>query len=144
MRRFGVEVAARHPSYSDLLEQRPEAIERVRASTEVYLPFVVVAELRDGFRKGSRREENEARPERFLKTAGGILYADAETVEHWVAIAHALQLRGRPIPVHDMWIAALALQHDLALIRGMRTSSTCRSCGGPDDGLGPAIIRDHG
>lgn len=101
--------------YSDLMEQQVEVVERVAVAEAVYLPFVVLAELRDGFRKGRRRDENETKLARFLATTSGVLYADGATIDRWVELSDDLRRRGRPIPVHDMWIAALALQHDLTL-----------------------------
>ena len=41
---------------------------------------------------------------------------DAETAEYYVIIKNQLRLIGKPIPENDMWIAAVAVQHDLTLV----------------------------
>ena len=40
---------------------------------------------------------------------------DDETAEFYAQIFSELRLKGRPIPSNDLWIAASALQHGLAL-----------------------------
>ena len=40
---------------------------------------------------------------------------DLETAEHYARVYRELRRRGRPIPTNDMWIAATALQHGLAV-----------------------------
>jgi predicted nucleic acid-binding protein len=37
------------------------------------------------------------------------------TAEHYAAVYRDLRRRGRSIPTNDMWIAASALQHGLAI-----------------------------
>ena len=43
------------------------------------------------------------------------LYADDQTTHHYASVFRQLREQGTPIPTNDMWIAALALQHNLAL-----------------------------
>jgi tRNA(fMet)-specific endonuclease VapC len=77
---------------------------------------VVVAELRQGFLKGSRQAENERRLREFLGFRHvRILFADEATTVHYAALYRQLRLQGTPIPTHDVWIAALTLQHGLTL-----------------------------
>jgi tRNA(fMet)-specific endonuclease VapC len=38
---------------------------------------------------------------------------DKRTSEHYASIKMALQLKGKPIPENDIWIAAVAIEHDL-------------------------------
>jgi hypothetical protein len=45
--------------YSDLARNLPEVVARVEQADEVFLPFVVIAELRAGFAAGSRARKNE-------------------------------------------------------------------------------------
>jgi len=46
--------------YVDFARGDAEAVDRIRRARRVYVPFVVVAELRAGFLCGSRPERNEA------------------------------------------------------------------------------------
>jgi tRNA(fMet)-specific endonuclease VapC len=83
---------------------------------EVWLPFVVVGELRAGFAIGIQGPHNEALLRRFLLKPGvGVLYADEQTTHHYAAIYRQLRKQGTPVPTNDMWIAALVLQHSLGL-----------------------------
>jgi predicted nucleic acid-binding protein len=44
-----------------------------------------------------------------------VLYADENTTHHFASVFSQLRLLGKPIPTNDLWIAALAVQHDLIL-----------------------------
>ncbi len=66
--------------------------------------------------QGSRRRENEGRLQQLLQLQGvGILFLDAETARYYADIWHVLRSQGTRIPTNDIWIAALAIQHDLTL-----------------------------
>ncbi|MDW8392535.1 MAG: PIN domain-containing protein, partial [Oscillochloridaceae bacterium] len=41
-----------------------------------------------------------------------------ETARLYGRIKNSLQLKGRPIPENDLWIAAVALEHDLTPVTG--------------------------
>jgi tRNA(fMet)-specific endonuclease VapC len=102
--------------YDDLLTGDEAVAEVVEIADEVHLPFVVVGELRAGFAAGNRAVENERLLRRFLLKDGvGILLADEQTTHHYATVYAQLRRQGTPIPTNDMWIAALALQHDLVL-----------------------------
>lgn len=45
-----------------------------------------------------------------------VLGCNAETARHYGEIGNTLRLKGRPLPENDIWIAAIALQHDLTLV----------------------------
>jgi tRNA(fMet)-specific endonuclease VapC len=45
-----------------------------------------------------------------------VLGCDTATARQYGRIKNALRARGRPIPDNDIWIAAIALQHDLTLL----------------------------
>jgi tRNA(fMet)-specific endonuclease VapC len=82
----------------------------------VYVPFVVVAELRAGFALGRRAADNERVLRRFLMKDGvQVLFADDQTTHHYAAVFRQLRLQGTPIPTNDIWIGALVLQHNLIL-----------------------------
>ena len=44
-----------------------------------------------------------------------MLFADDQTTFHYATVFRQLRLQGTPIPTNDIWIAALVLQHNLAL-----------------------------
>ena len=102
--------------YADLCRGNPRAVDIVEAADTVWLPFVVVGELRAGFASGNQGPRNEAVLRRFLLKPGvGILYADEQTTHHYASLYRQLRKQGTPIPTDDMWIAALVLQHSLSL-----------------------------
>ena len=82
----------------------------------VFLPFVVIAELRAGFAHGRRQADNERTLRRFLLKPGvDVVFADDQTTHYYAAVFKQLRRQGTPIPTNDMWLAALALQHNLVL-----------------------------
>jgi tRNA(fMet)-specific endonuclease VapC len=102
--------------YTDLCRGDRTVIEAVEMADEVWLPFVVVGELRAGFAAGSQGPRNEAVLRRFLLKPGvGILYAGEQTTHHYANVYRQLRKQGTPIPANDMWIAALVLEHSLVL-----------------------------
>ena len=102
--------------YTDLCRGETFVVEAVERADEVWLPFIVVGELRAGFAVGTQGPHNEAVLRRFLLKSGvRVLYADEQTTHHYAAIYRQLRKQGTPIPTNDMWIAALVLQHSLLL-----------------------------
>ncbi len=102
--------------YVDLCRGVEETVRLVAAAERVFLPFVVVAELRAGFALGRRAAENERVLRRFLLKGGvDALFADDQTTLHYASIFRQLRLQGTPIPTNDIWISALVLQHNVVL-----------------------------
>jgi tRNA(fMet)-specific endonuclease VapC len=102
--------------YVDLCKGIAPTVELLATADAVFIPFVVIAELRAGFAVGRRSAENEKVLRRFLSKEGvRVLYADDRTTRHYAAIFRQLKRQGTPIRTHDLWIAALTLQHDLVL-----------------------------
>lgn len=102
--------------YVDLCKGIDETVELLEEAEEVLLPFVVLGELRAGFNYGRRQAENERVLRRFLLKDGvGVLFADDQTTHHYASVFRQLRKQGTPIPTNDMWVAALVLQHNLAL-----------------------------
>jgi tRNA(fMet)-specific endonuclease VapC len=102
--------------YTDLCRGNSSVVEAIELADEVWLPFIVLAELRAGFAVGTQGPRNDAVLRRFLlKSRVGVLYADDQTTHHYATIYRQLRKQGTPIPTNDMWIAALVLQHSLVL-----------------------------
>lgn len=88
----------------------------VRFADEVNLPLFVLAELRVGFALGRRAVENERKLTRFLDDPGvSVLLPTEETSFGYARLFRQLREQGTPIGAHDIWIAALALEHHLPL-----------------------------
>lgn len=102
--------------YTDFARGDTSVVEPVETADEVWLPFIVIGELRAGFAAGTQGPRNEAILRRFLMKPGvSILYADEQTTHHYANAYRQLRKQGTPIPTNDMWIAALVLQHSLVL-----------------------------
>jgi len=102
--------------YRDFCAAVPEAVERVAQAEEIHIPFVTLAELRAGFLCGTATCQNEKVLIRFLNSPRvRVLFPNEDTTHHYARLFAQLRTQGTPIPTNDLWIAALALQHDLAL-----------------------------
>ncbi|HEY2906125.1 MAG TPA: type II toxin-antitoxin system VapC family toxin [Vicinamibacterales bacterium] len=102
--------------YVDLCRGVEETVGLLEESEVILLPFVVIGELRAGFAHGRRQVENERTLRRFLLKDGvRVLFADDQTTHHYASVFRQLRQQGTPIPTNDMWLAALVLQHNLAL-----------------------------
>ena len=102
--------------YSDFAKGQPDIVELFASADRIFVPFVVLAELRAGFRCGTISRQNEQVLTKFLKNRRvEILFADDMTTQVYADIYSQLRTQGTPIPTNDIWIAALAVQHSLPL-----------------------------
>mgnify|MGYP001594804314 CR=1 FL=1 len=102
--------------YTDLCRDVAGVAETLEGVEGIYVPFVVLAELRAGFAVGKRGVQNERTLRHFLMKDGvEVLFADEQTTHHYASVYRQLRSQGTPIPTNDMWIAALVLQHNLTL-----------------------------
>jgi predicted nucleic acid-binding protein len=112
-----VRVALDTNRLTDLFRGDAALAERLGLCDEVWIPLVVLAEIKAGFLGGTERHRNEILLRKLLsKTTVGVLLPDRETAEHYARLFVQLKRAGAPVPDNDLWIAALALQHDLLLI----------------------------
>jgi tRNA(fMet)-specific endonuclease VapC len=111
-----VKLALDTSAYRLVMEGQPEAVRWARAAERLLMPVPVLAELRFGFLNGTRGRENEAHLARFLdRPRVEVLRCDEETAVRYAELKLQLQRQGAPIPINDVWIAALALQHQATL-----------------------------
>ena len=102
--------------YTDLCRGDAEVVRTVATADRVYLPFVALAELRAGFAVGTRSRDNERTLQRFLVKPGvDVLYASDATTRAYASLYRQLRQQGTPIPTNDLWIAAIVVEHGLAL-----------------------------
>lgn len=97
-----------------ILNQTSNVAEATGTPFEVILPVPVIGELRFGALTSTRSKENLARIESLI-SACRVLDVTQETTVVYAEIRAALKRSGRPIPENDIWIAALCVQHGLAL-----------------------------
>ena len=89
-------------------------IERVLAIPEIVLPMVVVGELLFGAENSTRPLQNLPRYLEFI-SACVVMPLGRETATTYARTRLALKLKGRPIPMNDVWIAAQCLEHGWGL-----------------------------
>ncbi len=88
-----------------------------RGENNIIVPVIVIGELRAGFASGTKPRENEALLQRFLDSPNVTTITLTDTTTKLFAQVYGkLRQKGRPIGVNDMWIAALALEHNLTLL----------------------------
>ena len=99
----------------DLLANRSHATDFISKTSEAFVPIISFAELFYGAYKSKQKEQNIRETERIYTQypSVGITW---ETTQIFGRIKARLKELGRPIPDHDIWIAALAEQNELTLV----------------------------
>jgi tRNA(fMet)-specific endonuclease VapC len=102
---------------TDLFRGDAELAEQLGIVEEVWIPLIVLGEIKAGFRGGSQQRHNEGLLHKLLaKPTVDVLLPNQETAENYARLFVQLKQAGTPIPDNDLWIAALVLQHNLLLI----------------------------
>jgi predicted nucleic acid-binding protein len=78
---------------------------------EIILPFAVVAELYSGYKVGDRYEKNKKIIDKFVNDNSVlVVFPDSKTLEIYSDFYLYLRKQGTPIPINDIWIAAITYQ----------------------------------
>lgn len=90
--------------------------EKIKTFTgSIFIPSIVLGELFYGAEQSTRKVENRKRIEE-LAEASLVLECDLGTARSYGKVKSLLKVKGSPIPENDIWIAALADQHQLILV----------------------------
>lgn len=93
-----------------------EAVNLLKRAEYIGVNSVILGELLAGFRCGNREKQNRIELDNFLDSPRVVtIVLDDETAEFYAQVFSELRQKGRPIPSNDLWLAASALQHGLAL-----------------------------
>lgn len=92
----------------------PPLIERFTHSATIYLPAIALGELLYGAYKSAFKANTLAQIEDFTQLCA-ILGVDEHTAGYYGRINAGLARLGKVIPQNDIWIAAIALEHNLPL-----------------------------
>jgi len=112
-----VRVALDTSRLSDLLQGDVALADALGICEQVWIPLIVLAEIKAGFLGGNRQLRNETLLQEVLgKPTVEVLLPGRETAEHYARLFIQLKRAGTPVPDNDLWIAALALEHGLVLI----------------------------
>ena len=97
-------------------EPPPPSLIRILEEADVHhLPVIVLGEFRYGVRFSRSRSLLESKLDRLIET-NTVLHLDEDTSRFYADVRTDLKKRGLPIPENDLWISALCLQHNLALV----------------------------
>lgn len=104
-------------AYSALIAGNHDVEAILNEADQVFIPYVVIAELYFGFRKGSKEKRNREILKSFeaMETVSRF-YPTAETLEIYSETVLELKNNGTPIPTNDIWIAACAIETGSILI----------------------------
>lgn len=100
---------------SDLLSGDPSLAEVLASELRHHLPVVVIGEYRYGLLRSRHRLQLEGLLATLVRESH-VLLIDTGTAEAYSRVREELRQKGRPIPENDVWIAALARQHDQAVV----------------------------
>lgn len=98
-----------------LFAQEPDVLQKLSQAREVFLSSIVLGELYYGAAKSARSQANSERVTE-LAARSAVLVCDTETAQVYGQIKNQLRAKGKPLPENDIWVAAVALQHDLILV----------------------------
>lgn len=87
----------------------------LESSERHHLPVIVIGEYRYGLLRSRHRQPLAAFLDTLIRESL-VLRIDEATTVHYAAVREELRAAGRPIPENDVWIAALARQHEQPLI----------------------------
>jgi tRNA(fMet)-specific endonuclease VapC len=102
-------------AFSALADGDAELREVLRGHRDLAVPAIVLGE----FEFGASQSRSRARYEQWLEfnlPLFTVLAVERETARAYARVRQELKAAGMPIPVNDVWIAALARQHHLPLV----------------------------
>ncbi|MGE5239616.1 MAG: type II toxin-antitoxin system VapC family toxin [Chloroflexota bacterium] len=103
-------------AYAAFKRNNPIAVEVMQSSERIWVNTVVLGELYSGFKGGSREDRNRKELAQFLDSSRvETAVIDEETAEFYAQIYWDLKRKGKPLPGNDLWVAASAMRHGLAL-----------------------------
>lgn len=100
---------------SAMAEDDRDILPVLRVHPQIRVPVIALGEYRHGILGSRRRAELEEWLSALLAVTPVLAVVEA-TSRHYAAIVRELRSVGRPIPINDVWIAALARQHGLPIL----------------------------
>ncbi len=97
-------------AYAHLRVNHEGVIHRIARADVVFLPTIVMGELEAGFLLGTRTVENRMVLKEFLQEPFvSILPVTQDVALRYSEIFVSLRKAGTPIPINDVWIAAITV-----------------------------------
>ena len=103
-------------AYIDFTRGNTGRVQIFRIARQIYVPLIVLGELRAGFAAGNQELANAANLQRFMDSPRvALLLPDDQTTHHYAQLYLQLRRNSAAIPTNDLWIAAIVVQHQLVL-----------------------------
>ena len=97
-------------AYSHFKRGDSQAVATISSAREVFVPTVVLGELRTGFLLGSHTKRNQTELDAFLAAPVVQTIAIDDGISAvYAELVVALRREGTPLPTNDIWIAASAI-----------------------------------
>lgn len=104
-------------AYSRMRVGHADTLDLVADASTVLLPTVVIGELESGFLRGARHPEHMRALDEFLaQPYVCIVDVTRSVARHYATVHDQLRSAGTPIPTNDIWITAVALEHNARLL----------------------------
>lgn len=104
-------------AYAALIQGQLLVKQVLENAEQLFIPVFVIAELLYGFKNGSREQANKTLLNDFLNLAGvAVRHTTDETARIYSDLYLDLKQKGTPIPTHDIWIAAIAIETGSVII----------------------------
>jgi len=89
----------------------------VELADDVLVPVMVIAELKFGFKNGTKESYNNGLLQEFLSLPRvETIHTTDRSAQIYAELATSLKRKGKPIPINDIWIAALAMEHNSVVV----------------------------
>ncbi len=93
-----------------------QVVSTFESTPSLNIPFVVAAEIRAGGLVTKRGEHQIRVLQKLLNQPGvQMIHNTDATTHHYAQLYATLRKSGHPIPTNDIWIAALAIEHQFIL-----------------------------
>ncbi len=100
---------------SALISGDPELEAVLETALRHHVPVIALGEYRFGLRVSKYRRAIEPLLDR-LEQESHVLTVTPATTQVYAEIRHELKVAGHPIPENDIWITAIARQHNLPVV----------------------------
>lgn len=98
----------------DILNNKQKTIVLLSSYQIFYLPITVCGELLFGAKNSANSDKNELKCRNFVNSCN-ILNIHELIAEEYAKIRKELKNKGKPIPEHDIWIAATCVVNNVPL-----------------------------
>jgi predicted nucleic acid-binding protein len=104
-------------AYSEYERKNLKVAKYMNSGKIMYMPVIVLGELRGGFLNGSKPLKNEDILNDFLNMPNvTVLKITEKTTEIYAKIYASLRKASTPVGTNDMWIASICIENKLPLL----------------------------